>query len=83
MTAFSTMRVRDRVRFGLEAAKAKGTKFGRKRKLGDKQIERAVKLLETPHKDGSLPTYEEVAEVLGVNKSTISRRIAEYKERSA
>ncbi|WP_282611337.1 recombinase family protein [Pelagibius sp. Alg239-R121] len=75
--------IRERTLRGLEAAKAKGTKFGRKRKLGDKQIEMAVKLLETPHKDGSLPTYEEVAEVLGVNKSTISRRIAEYKERSA
>ncbi|WP_282611162.1 recombinase family protein [Pelagibius sp. Alg239-R121] len=75
--------IRERTLRGLEAAKAKGTKFGRKRKLGDKQVEMAVKLLETPHKDGSLPTYEEVAEVLGVNKSTISRRIAEYKERSA
>lgn len=74
--------IRERTVRGLEAAKAKGTKFGRKRKLDDKQVEMAIKLLDTPHKDGSLPTYEEIAEVFGVDKSTISRRVHDYQVRS-
>lgn len=73
--------IRERTLRGLEAAKAKGTKFGRKRKLGDKQIEMAIKLLATPNKDGAHPTYEEVADVFGVNKSTLSRRVSSYNER--
>lgn len=61
----------DRTRNGREAAKARGVKFGPRPTLSSAQIEHARELID---QDGR--TVKEVADLLGVHRSTLYRNIA-------
>mgnify|MGYP001213506124 CR=1 FL=1 len=62
--------IRERTAAGLAAARARGRKGGRPKKLTAKKLEQAKKLLE----DGSL-SVQEVAETLGVGRATLYRAL--------
>jgi len=68
--------VRERTRAGLTAAKARGRVGGRKPKLSDQQITHARRLLEDLTTTGA-----EVAETLGVSRSTLYRSLGRAKQR--
>ncbi|NQT63642.1 MAG: recombinase family protein [Candidatus Marinimicrobia bacterium] len=62
--------IRERTLAGLAAARARGRKGGRPRKLSKKQVEMARNLM----KDVSIPIAE-ICETLGVSKATLYRYI--------
>lgn len=62
--------IRERTKSGLEAARARGRKGGRKPSLSPKKIELARKM----YKDGD-STVAEIAKVLGVSRATIYRHL--------
>ena len=64
--------IRERTLAGLAAARARGRKGGRPRKLSKKQVEMAKNLM----KDISIPVTE-ICETLGVSKATLYRSVAE------
>ena len=68
LAEFERNLIRERTKAGLEAARKRGRKPGRKRKLSDKQIQMARALL----KDGTL-TVREIAGQLGVSPATFYR----------
>jgi DNA invertase Pin-like site-specific DNA recombinase len=67
----------ERTREGRERAKARGTRFGGPRKLSNKQIEHAAKLLDEGF------TLREVAEVLKVDRQTVFRRVKTWRDENA
>jgi DNA invertase Pin-like site-specific DNA recombinase len=60
----------ERTRAGIVAARARGVKFGRKRKLSRLQVDHARKLIQEGHR------REEVANLLNVNRTTLYRAMA-------
>ncbi len=68
LAEFERNLIRERTKAGLEAARKRGRKPGRKRKLSPKQIQVGKTLL----KDDSL-TVQEIAEQLGVSPATFYR----------
>jgi len=60
--------IRERTLAGLAAARARGRKGGRPRKLSEKQLEMAVKLMS----DSAIPVTE-ICKTLGVSKATLYR----------
>ena len=68
LAEFERNLIRERTKAGLDAARKRGRKPGRKRKLSDKQIQMARALL----KDGTL-TVREIAGQLGVSPATFYR----------
>ena len=62
--------ISERTRAGVKAARSRGVKFGRKRKLSDQQIEHARKLIEK----GESRQY--VADLLNVGRVTLYRALA-------
>jgi len=68
LAEFERNLIRERTKAGLEAARKRGRKPGRKRKLSPKQIQVAQALL----KDDNL-TVREIAEQLGVSPATFYR----------
>jgi DNA invertase Pin-like site-specific DNA recombinase len=62
--------ISERTRAGVNAAKRRGVKFGRKRKLTPQQIAHAQKLID----DGQ--RREDVADLLNVNRTTLYRALA-------
>ncbi|MBC8193206.1 MAG: helix-turn-helix domain-containing protein, partial [FCB group bacterium] len=62
--------IRERTMAGLAAARARGRKGGRPRKLSKKQVEMAKSLM----KDISIPIAE-ICKTLGVSKATLYRYI--------
>ncbi len=69
----------ERTNRGIAAAKEKGVKFGRPRKIDTDDIKNAITLLDTPDVDGNIPTLTAVAKTLKTSKSTLSRRLKEYR----
>lgn len=68
----------ERTKAGLKAARARGTKFGRKRKLTPQQVAHALQLM------AANASPREVAKTYGVDKSTLYREIKRQEmERSA
>jgi len=63
--------LRERTRAGLEAARRRGTKLGRPRALDSHQVEMARTLMRNPRL-----TAVQVAEQLGVHRSTLYRSLA-------
>ena len=64
--------ISERTRAGVKAAKARGVKFGRKRKLQPAQLAHARKLLAKKNP----PSRDEVAALFKVNRSTLYRALA-------
>jgi DNA invertase Pin-like site-specific DNA recombinase len=62
--------IRERTMAGLQAARARGRKGGRRPKLDKRKIELAKKMLEDPD-----TTVKEVAEAFGVSTDTVYRRV--------
>ena len=63
--------ISERTRAGVNAAKNRGVKFGRKRKLTPEQIHHARKLI-----DAGEHGRNDVASLLNVNRSTLYRALA-------
>lgn len=70
LAEFERELVRERTAAGLAAARARGRKGGRPKKLTAKKLEQAKKLLA----DGSM-SVQEVAEALGVGRATLYRAL--------
>ena len=64
--------IRERTRAGVQAAQARGVKFGRKPKLTPQQIEHARDLLGRKNP----PSRDEIATLFKVNRSTLYRALA-------
>jgi DNA invertase Pin-like site-specific DNA recombinase len=64
--------IRERTMAGLEAARARGRKGGRPKRLDARKIAHAKRLLEDPDQ-----TVSEVAELLGVGRATLYRALKE------
>jgi DNA invertase Pin-like site-specific DNA recombinase len=64
--------IRERTRAGIQAAQARGVKFGRKPKLTPQQIEHARALLA---KKKDPPSRDEIATLFKVNRSTLYRAL--------
>jgi DNA invertase Pin-like site-specific DNA recombinase len=62
--------ISERTRAGVKAARDRGVKFGRKRKLSREQIDHARKLIQEGHR------RENVANLLNVNRTTLYQAIA-------
>lgn len=75
LAEFESELIRERTRAGLAAARARGRRGGRPRKLGRRQLATARTLLE----DGR-HTVKSVAETLGVARSTLYRALARERE---
>jgi DNA invertase Pin-like site-specific DNA recombinase len=60
----------ERTRAGVKAAKRRGVKFGRKRKLTPQQISHARKQIDAGER------REDVAAILNVNRTTLYRALA-------
>jgi len=71
LAEFERELIRERTQAGLEAARARGRKGGRPRKLSARQVATARMLL-----GDSKRTVTEVAELLGVSRTTIYRYMA-------
>ena len=67
---FERKLIRSRTEAGIERAKAKGTKFGRKRSMTPEEIKTAAER----YANGE--TQAELAEVYGVSEATMFRRLA-------
>ena len=63
--------IRERTKAGLAAARARGRKGGRPRKLSASQVEMARKLMQDPN-----ISIQEICETLGVSKATIYRYVS-------
>jgi DNA invertase Pin-like site-specific DNA recombinase len=62
--------ISERTRAGVKAAKRRGVKFGRKRKLTRQQLAHAVRLIDEGQR------REDVAALLNVNRTTLYRALA-------
>lgn len=68
--------IRERTLRGLEAAKAKGTKLGRKQKVSDESIRMAKDLLDQTDETGARKhTVAEVAKMVGLSRDSLYRRM--------
>jgi DNA invertase Pin-like site-specific DNA recombinase len=76
LAEFERELIRERTKAGMLAAKERGTKLGRPRKLTKDQVAQAYAL----HKSGQ--TLTAIAPRYGVDRSTLSRAIMEQNERS-
>jgi DNA invertase Pin-like site-specific DNA recombinase len=70
MAEFEHSLISERTKAGIVAARARGVKFGRKRKLTAKQIDLVRKLIERGEDRGA------VAESFKVNRTTLYRALA-------
>lgn len=70
LAEFERELIRERTLAGLASARARGRKGGRPRKLDDRKIATARRMLEDPNL-----TVTEVAEILGVARSTLYRAL--------
>lgn len=70
LSEFEREVIRERTQAGLDAARARGRKGGRKSALTQSQVRTAQKMLRDPE-----TTVTEVAEALGVSRSTIYRQV--------
>ena len=75
LAEFERNLIRERTKSGLEAARARGRKGGRKPSLSPKKIEVARKM----YADGD-STVAEIARVLGVSRATIYRHLGEARQ---
>jgi DNA invertase Pin-like site-specific DNA recombinase len=73
---FERSLIKERTKAGLKAARARGRVGGRPRKLSDKQVSMAEKLLETH-------AAADVADQLGVDRSTLYRALKAREETQA
>ena len=62
--------IRDRTQAGLQAARARGKKGGRRPSLDRKQTEMASSMLDT-----GVSTMEEIAKMFGVSRTTLYRHL--------
>ncbi len=72
LAEFERELIRERTLAGLAAARARGRKGGRPRKLGPGRVDAARRLLADPNQ-----TVTKVAEILGVARSTLYRALKE------
>lgn len=72
LAEFERELIRERTKAGLAAARARGRKGGRPKKLDSKKLSTAKQLLGNPGQ-----TVSEVAELLGVARSTLYRTLRE------
>ena len=70
LAEFERELIQERTRAGLAAARARGRKGGRPRKLDAKKLATARRLLDDPEQ-----TVTEVAEILGVSRATLYRAL--------
>lgn len=77
LAEFERELIRERTRAGLAAARARGRRGGRPRKLNAKQVAFARRLLRDPSQ-----SVTEVAESLGVARSTLYRALGREREGS-
>ncbi len=68
LAEFERSLLRERTMAGLDAARARGRKGGGKRKLTDKQVALAKRMLADP-----TVRVQDVAETMGVHRSTLYR----------
>jgi DNA invertase Pin-like site-specific DNA recombinase len=66
MAEFERNLISERTKAGLEAARKRGRKGGRKRKLTDRQVEAMKKLY-----DGKEHSLQEIGDMFGVSKGTV------------
>lgn len=76
LAEFERELIRERTLAGLAAARARGRNGGRPRKLDAREIATARRMLEDPNQ-----SVTEVAEILGVARSTLYRALGEPQER--
>lgn len=67
--------ISERTKAGMKAARARGHRGGRKRKLNDAKLKAIIAMLGDPR-----VTMAEVAETFGVGRSTIQRELARARE---
>lgn len=70
LAEFERALIAERTRAGIDAAKRRGTRFGRKRKLSSNQVKLARRLLD----DGDAPI--DIARNLNISKATLYRALA-------
>lgn len=70
LAEFERELIRERTLAGLAAARARGRKGGRPRKISDRQVAQAMQLLQSPDQ-----TVTEVARLFGVSRSTLYRAL--------
>ncbi|HYV34812.1 MAG TPA: recombinase family protein [Gemmataceae bacterium] len=68
--------IRERTMAGLAAARARGRKGGRPRKLSDKQIEMATTLMQNTQ-----TAVKDICHTLGVSKATLYRTLSQRREK--
>lgn len=78
MAEFECNLIAERTRAGLSAAKERGRRGGRPRKLNDRQLAMAEAALANPAHTGA-----EVAAQFGVHRVTLLRQVKAFRERRA
>jgi len=71
LAEFEKNLIRERTKAGLVAARARGRKGGRKKKLTDKQIETMRRMYESKKH-----TVKEICQALGISKPTLYKWVA-------
>ena len=75
LAQFERELIQERTKAGLAAARARGRMGGRPKKLSGKDVATAQRLLEDPKQ-----TVKDVAELLGVSRSTLYRALERHKQ---
>jgi DNA invertase Pin-like site-specific DNA recombinase len=78
LAEFERNLIRERTHAGLEAARARGRKGGRKKKLGDKQRALAVKLYQEKNH-----TTGEICQMVGISRPTLYKYVRLEEGKSA
>jgi len=72
LAEFERNLIRERTKAGLEAARARGKKGGRRRALNEEQVQRLYQLYDDTDTDGQKKyTIREICEMMGISRSTL------------
>ena len=72
LAEFERNLIRERTKAGLQAARARGKKGGRRRALDEDQVQRLYQLYDDTKPDGSKNyAIKEICEMMGISKSTL------------
>ena len=72
LAEFERNLIRERTKAGLQAARARGKKGGRRRALNEEQTQRLYRLYDDVNSDGNKKyTINEICEMMGISKSTL------------
>ena len=72
LAEFERNLIRERTKAGLEAARARGKKGGRRRALNEEQVQRLYQLYDDTDTDGQKKyTIRDICEMMGISRSTL------------